>query len=695
MRPWRTSLSDRLDGASGKKKATAGKSGKVVSWGESLLTAPVWLEGGAQLHKTLDGWMESPPPDCAIVALSLSPDRSGLLISRWTDGCPPIVAHVLDPPADEKPSASGADPMAELLAELEALINQSRSALGQEGAGRSSATREVAPSAAAASSSSSAAAGSTTSGFVARLVPEVKGFAPIVLDRTTQSVCLGRTQKGVGKVDHDQISGSHCTLSLDADSGELMLTDTSTNGTFMDGRIVPKKQKHKPTPLRPGSSLSLVAKNAADSLKRFDGLLPAYTVEVVEGGASPDTVAPMETETQPPVTHEARAAHWTRREEFDTRLGVLSERIQARLLAHAACLLVPPAKSAAHRNALERLGELAMARCGKSAWCVDSGLLRAACAALPCLAEAELKHAVSAAAVTKDGQPLPESDLMDLVAELRKAWRQVSLDAESTLPGGGTDRAPLILLVDATLGRLPWESIPLLRDVAVCRLPSAAFVSTSMSAARRLMRVDDRNKPAPTTSKAKGKSKAAATDAGARSGNAYYVLNPAGDLTRTQQTFEESFASQPWEGVTGQPPPMETLSSALRSKDLYVYCGHGDGSRYLPAESLQRLPACAAAFLMGCSSGALRTHGGLAPSGMALAYLHAGCPALVANLWDVTDGEIDRFCAALIEHTTKSGGSLLDSVAKARTACRLRFLTGAAAVTYGVPLEFLPATERS
>ena len=129
-----------------------------------------------------------------------------------------------------------------------------------------------------------------------------------------------------------------------------------------------------------------------------------------------------------------------------------------------------------------------------------------------------------------------------------------------------------------------------------------------MSAARRLMRVDDHKKPAPTTSKAKGKSKAAAADAGARSGNAYYVLNPAGDLTRTQQTFEESFASQPWEGVTGQPPPMETLSSALRSKDLYVYCGHGDGSRYLPAESLQRLPACAAAFLMGCSSGALRTH---------------------------------------------------------------------------------------
>ena len=89
---------------------------------------------------------------------------------------------------------------------------------------------------------------------------------------------------------------------------------------------------------------------------------------------------------------------------------------------------------------------------------------------------------------------------------------------------------------------------------------------------------------------------------------------------------------------------------------------------------------------MGCSSGAIRPQGGLAPSGMALSYLHARCPALVANLWDVTDGEIDRFCASLLE-SCNGGGGLLAAVAKARSACRLRFLTGAAAVCYGVPLE--------
>jgi separase len=296
--------------------------------------------------------------------------------------------------------------------------------------------------------------------------------------------------------------------------------------------------------------------------------------------------------------------------------------------------------------------------------------MSAACAALPCLSEAELKRAVSAAVATREGEPLPASAQVALVAELRKAWRQLTASAESAHPGGGTDRSPLILLLDARIGALPWESMPLLREAAVCRLPCAAFLGSSLSAAQRLT--------------------SAESTEGLHSSRAYYVLNPGGDLARTQNTFESSFAKPPWEGVSGAPPPVETLATALREKNLYVYCGHGDGGKYLPAETLQRLPHCSAAFLMGCSSGALRSHGGLAPSGMAIAYLHAHCPALVANLWDVTDGEIDRFCAALLKHTTEEGGSLLAAVAKARTACRLRFLTGAAAVTYGVPLDFLP-----
>ena len=75
---------------------------------------------------------------------------------------------------------------------------------------------------------------------------------------------------------------------------------------------------------------------------------------------------------------------------------------------------------------------------------------------------------------------------------------------------------------------------------------------------------------------------------------------------------------------------------------------------------------------------------------MALAYLHAHCPALVANLWDVTDGEIDRFCRAMVGALARGGG-VLAALAAARASCKLPFLTGAAPVCYGVPLEFGPA----
>ena len=92
---------------------------------------------------------------------------------------------------------------------------------------------------------------------------------------------------------------------------------------------------------------------------------------------------------------------------------------------------------------------------------------------------------------------------------------------------------------------------------------------------------------------------------------------------------------------------------------------------------------------MGCSSGALHAHGDLAPSGMVLSYLRARCPALIGNLWDVTDGDIDRFCRALLGGLER-GAPLLEALVMARRACRQQYFTGAAPVCYGVPLRFRP-----
>ena len=87
---------------------------------------------------------------------------------------------------------------------------------------------------------------------------------------------------------------------------------------------------------------------------------------------------------------------------------------------------------------------------------------------------------------------------------------------------------------------------------------------------------------------------------------------------------------------------------------------------------------------------------------MVYAYLHGGSPSVLANLWDVTDKDIDRFSMALLSTLLPSGTdtttattdssspvSLLDQVTRARDACKLPYLVGAAPVCYGIPIQFL------
>lgn len=145
---------------------------------------------------------------------------------------------------------------------------------------------------------------------------------------------------------------------------------------------------------------------------------------------------------------------------------------------------------------------------------------------------------------------------------------------------------------------------------------------------------------------------------------------------------------------------------------------------------------------MGCSSGAVAENGAFEPSGMVLAYLVAGAPAVVGTLWDVTDRDCDRFAVRCgvrwglwpeMEGEKKCGGrgrkgdvekargarrggrrggeagergrgedegagkcagaaeegrkvSLVEAVAKSRDACYLKYLNGAALVVYGIPV---------
>lgn len=63
-----------------------------------------------------------------------------------------------------------------------------------------------------------------------------------------------------------------------------------------------------------------------------------------------------------------------------------------------------------------------------------------------------------------------------------------------------------------------------------------------------------------------------------------------------------------------------------------------------------------------------------------------GCPAVIGNLWDVTDKDIDRFTLEMLRMVVE-GESVELAMARARQACKLKWLIGAAPVMYGVPIR--------
>ena len=379
---------------------------------------------------------------------------------------------------------------------------------------------------------------------------------------------------------------------------------------------------------------------------------------------------------------EQRAVYWGQRKALDTRMRTLVGRMEERLLGFGAALLIAEPSCERTRRALALLAATLVAHVERLKWRAEGGgvagraLLIAIAEATPWLSDAQLHDALGAYLTSAARKPLPSSLLNGAVSLLRSKWTTLAAELPKL---ESIRRAPLLLLLDEALAALPWESIPSLRGQPVSRLPCAGFLGRCTAAAAT----------AGDGQAAAAGSVGSSVEAGVASSDAYFVLNPGGDLERTQATFERRFAQPPWEGVVGEAPREGALCAALGAKQLFIYCGHGDGSRYVGADELQRLPRCAVSLLMGCSSGALTRHGGLAPSGIALSYLHARCPALIGNLWDVTDGEIDRLCDALLSECIK-GGCLLAAVARAREACRLPYLTGAAAVCYGVPLRILP-----
>ncbi|KAI9670966.1 MAG: hypothetical protein M1831_005051 [Alyxoria varia] len=315
-----------------------------------------------------------------------------------------------------------------------------------------------------------------------------------------------------------------------------------------------------------------------------------------------------------------------------------------------------------------------------------------------------------------------------------------------------------ILILDNKLHGFPWESLPCLEKQSISRVSSF---------------VDLRDRIAIMKQQQSTEGIRISRD------NGTYFLNPSGDLAKTQTRFEKPLSALTntesrtrWSHITRRIPSEQEFSNALsmhNSEDqnhhrpdptVFLYFGHGSGLHYIRSKTIKRLrcrsstttdaptptPTCATTLLFGCSSASLRTAGEFEPTGTPRTYMLAGAPALLGSLWDVTDGDCDRYASGVLTRwgllkrgveefdvgkndddggkkgkrgvgkrgagaTRTRGGRaktparrtredgdggedggarkqsmcLSEAAANARGDCYLRYLNGAAMVVYGVP----------
>jgi len=183
------------------------------------------------------------------------------------------------------------------------------------------------------------------------------------------------------------------------------------------------------------------------------------------------------------------------------------------------------------------------------------------------------------------------------------------------------------------------------------------------------------------------------------------VVNPSGDLASTEAALgaavrQRLVAPPPggpgadWTLLLGGGTDAAAFRSAAGRGGAFLYSGHGAGLAVCPREDLSSLgagPLSPLCLVMGCSSHRPTPRGGAASSVPAHAYWAGGARATAGCLWDVTDGDVDRFTAALVAGMAAPGGPrpLSALLSEARAVCRLPFLTAAAVVAHGADLPVI------
>lgn len=439
---------------------------------------------------------------------------------------------------------------------------------------------------------------------------------------------------------------------------------------------------------------------------------------------------------------EQRRVFWKARERVNCQIERLAVNLQADLLQEWRFLLMPWAQQVDAQSCASSefkswwTSEAAMVNLhvylpeGSSCWWMLSLLYWAA---------GQMDHGEVSCVLASLMRPVLTSACeLDSLGKSMQGHRAAASAVPPSSSGSST-RSPLLLFVDSDVAQFPLESCPCLRTLEVVRgiAPNVTLTAFQRQRGGREARKCMQGTLATGTADSSTSSprESSMLHRGPPQGG-FFILDPLkdpgcsqGQLQNLLHSLNASREHGTWAGYVGKPfPESSELLSKLGTEDVFLYMGHGQCARkLLKPEALQMgapvkpgsdkggpkcVPLHSVVMLMGCStakmcrampSTAQSTHAGWRSHtrtgsefegfGMPLNVLIGGAPAMVGALWDVLAGDLEQLACSLLKgwvvgsrSQKLSPMSLAAALVKAREACKLRFLTGAAVVCYGIPI---------
>lgn len=217
-----------------------------------------------------------------------------------------------------------------------------------------------------------------------------------------------------------------------------------------------------------------------------------------------------------------RNKFWSTRSQLNSRLAAFTEEIEKNVLSYAKALLLGSFKEFNLDKFIERIkSELSLVNLTKS----QTNLLKLIVGGLEYLDSKLIRQGLKT--------EFDDAKLDTITNYL--------VDRKAKL--SGLKRKHVCLLVDKHLHQIPWESLPSAKKQSITRMPSIHFLLSHLKVNKLSINKE----------------------------NAFYIVDPGGDLVYTKQKFQPFFEKKKtWKGLVGVAPDETQFKTALTEYELFM-----------------------------------------------------------------------------------------------------------------------------